>query len=569
MHRRRRRQALLSREGAVAGSPLSPLTRGGQPISRRKFVRRSSGLLVAAGFGGACEGTAPGEPLGTIRVNITGLGTGLTSGGSALITRTDVTGFTPLTVPVPVTGTAQADVPAGTYHAVYTPPPGFQVVGGNEFDVTITPQATTTVNVTVAVIVVQGTLRVIVTGLTAAAANGGSAALLRTDIPGQSPVTAPIPLAGQADTVVAAGTYQVTYTPPSGFQVVGTNVFTTTVTSQATSTVTVPVAAIVTQGTLRVTVFGITAAAANAGSASLLRTDIPGQTPIAVPIPLAGQADTLVTVGTYQVTYTPPSGFTLGAGVTNPQTTNVTAGATSTVSFSIVESGGTTPDIYGFGFEDGTSGLFITGSGQPFIPNTEWDLDTTLAARGTNSVKQVYAASGANVGTPFYKTMGGRTSVFVRVMYRQSDPFNKNGSTNNFDQVKLIRLLGPGFSGQLGAFFISNSLNSSPGVLLCGFADLNGNIQRPPNLNLPAPNLNSLLDTWIHIEGHWDISVTNALKFEGWINGVQYFDYTIAASNQGKTFGVVQFDGTINSMQQQSTAWFDEIGISSQRMGIP
>src|SRR3989344_3314044 len=204
-----------------------------------------------------------------------------------------------------------------------------------------------------------------------------------------------------------------------------------------------------------------------------------------------------------------------------------------TISFSVESSSltGATPDIYGFGFEDGTSGSFINGSGQAFIPNTAWDLDTTVAARGSNSVAQIYPASGGNVGTAFYKGISARPSVYVRVMYRQSDPFNKNGSTNNYNQVKLIRLQGSGFTGQYGSVFISQSLNSQPGVLLLTFADLNGNVQYAPNINLPQPNINTFIGSFVTIEAFFDISVDGALVMKAWINGVQSHDYTIAAPN--------------------------------------
>ena len=416
-----------------------------------------------------------------------------------------------------------------------------------------------------------GTVRVVIIGLGLGVTNGGSVLVTRTDLPGQTPATLVLDGSGTASATAPAGTYQAVYTPPPGYQSVTSNVVVVTVTAGVTTDVSVTVSLIVVSGTLRVTVTGLTGAAATGGSASLLRTDIAGQLPIVVPIPLgAPTVDTIVSVGTYSVTYTAPGGFTV-SGVAFLSIA-VTVGATFTATFAARVAGlATAGDIYEFGFEDGTSGAFTNSSLQPFLGTTNWVLDaTTPAARGTKSVKQVYPLSlSANVGTPFFKTFPPRTDLYVRVMYRQQDPFNKSGVTNNYDQVKLIRVLGPGFTGIFGSLYISNSLNSSPGVLLGSFSDIEGNQQHPPNLNLPAPNMNSLLNSWVCIEVHWDITTTNALHFECWINGVQYYDYLIATSNLGKVFGVVQFDGTINSMQQASTAWFDSIGISTQRMGFP
>jgi len=225
----------------------------GGPMDRRRFVKTSGGILVAAGLVSACgaNGTEP-VVLGTIEVMIAGLGAGLPNGGTALITRTDQSGFTPLNVTVPASGAATADVPVGTYHAVYTPPSGYQVVGTNAFDVTISDGQTTVVNVTVAVITTQGTLRVTVTGLGATATSGGSASAQRTDIAGQSPITIPIPLNGTVDTVVPAGTYSVTFTPPTGYNL--------------SNGVTNPQTGVVVQNNQTTTVtFGVTAAGGGGG----------------------------------------------------------------------------------------------------------------------------------------------------------------------------------------------------------------------------------------------------------------------------------------------------------------
>ncbi|MCH7916492.1 MAG: hypothetical protein IIC50_00730, partial [Planctomycetes bacterium] len=46
-------------------------------------------------------------------------------------------------------------------------------------------------------------------------------------------------------------------------------------------------------------------------------------------------------------------------------------------------------------------------------------------------------------------------------------------------------------------------------------------------------------------------------------------DYVTNAGNQGVTYRRLQFDGTVNSLSNASSAWFDEVGISSEKMGIP
>jgi hypothetical protein len=281
---------------------------GRGPIGRRSFVKTSGGILIAAGVGAACsDGGIQGEATGTVKVTITGLGTGLVDGGSALVTRTDGT-FTPLTIPLPAPVGAQqaiaatAEVPVGTYHVVYTPPAGYSVTGGNAFDVTVEDGIITSVDVLVSPIAAaQGTLKVVITGMT----GSGSA-----------------------------------------------------------------------------------------GSASLLRTDIAGQTAVVVPLTLpAANQSVVVASGTYQVTYTTPTGFQLSAGQTNPQNVNVTTGATTTVTFVVqaVATGFQPGDLANnLSFEGTYDGLVNGSGGTP----TGFSLDTTKAKDGVTSIKRVLAQSG-------------------------------------------------------------------------------------------------------------------------------------------------------------------------------
>ena len=78
-----------------------------------------------------------------------------------------------------------------------------------------------------------GTLVVSVGGLTGSPANGGSAVAQRTDAAG-TPITINVSAAGSgSNTSVPAGTYSVTYTPPSGWSVATSNPVTGTVTAVA------------------------------------------------------------------------------------------------------------------------------------------------------------------------------------------------------------------------------------------------------------------------------------------------------------------------------------------------
>jgi hypothetical protein len=523
---------------------------------------------------------AAGAATGTLTVVVTGLGRRATSGGSVSVLRTDVGGQTPHNSAVPASGSVSFTLTAGTYTVAYTAPAGYTVAAGTtnpQTGVVVPADGSVQATFAVTASTSTGTLTITVSGLGGNATSGGSVSVLRTDIGGQTPQDAAMPANGTLTLTLAAGTYAVTYTPPSGYVVSAgtTNPQTGLVvpaggSAQASFAVTAGPAS----GTLSITVTGLGGNAGTGGSVSVLRTDIAGQTAQNVTIPASGSLNLTVTAGTYTVTYTPPGGYTLNAGVTNPQTgLAVPAGGSVTATFSVTTQSGTgvTGNIYEFGFEDGTVGAFRTGNGQPI--GAPWVLDSTLAYRGTRSIKQVYAPSGgSNTGEAFYYSLpGSRTSYYCRFAYRQSNPFNNNGGTNNANQVKVQRGLGPGFNGQYGSFFIGQG-GGMNGVPTFGWDGLDSSPylgDRGPNVNTPGPNFNNLLGQWVVVETYWDISTSGALKFMCWINGVLYFNYTDNKSNRGVSYGVLQFDGTINSMASTSTAWFDTIGISSAPMGYP
>jgi hypothetical protein len=90
-------------------------------------------------------------------------------------------------------------------------------------------------------------------------------------------------------------------------------------------------------GTLQIQVSGLLAAAPDGGSASVLRTDITGQTPQSVTVPLSGTVEVSGQPGTYYVTYTPPSGYQLSDSVA--RTATVVSSQTASVTFQVTELG--------------------------------------------------------------------------------------------------------------------------------------------------------------------------------------------------------------------------------------
>ncbi len=196
------------------------------------------------------EGGAPPPPPppqnGTVHLTVSGLAQGATSGGTAQLTRTDISGQTPTSVLIPGSGSADVQVPAGTYNVSYNAPTGYQLASGQTNPRSITVAAGGTTNTTFQVQASgggepqQGTARVQVSGLTSGASSGGSAQLTRTDATGQAPTSLVIPGSGSAQAQVPAGTYSVTYTAPSGYQLASgqTNPRSITVTANNTTTTT-------------------------------------------------------------------------------------------------------------------------------------------------------------------------------------------------------------------------------------------------------------------------------------------------------------------------------------------
>jgi hypothetical protein len=197
-----------------------------------------------------------------------------------------------------------------------------------------------------------GTIRVTVTGHSAAAANAGQ--VLHEGPLGNVVFT--IPTAGTASQLVPAGTYHIVFTPPTGYMMVpgqtterDVTVTTGGVTEESFQVVAIPTGS---AGTLRITVTGH---GTNGGSAQVLRTDLQGQTAVDVNIPQAGSLDLPVAAGTYRITYAAPTGYQLSAGQTNPQNATVTANQTTTVGFAVNATTG--------GGTNGTLRITVTGHG--------------------------------------------------------------------------------------------------------------------------------------------------------------------------------------------------------------
>ena len=553
---------------------LAPASRVSRRMARAAVVILTGILVTSTAVAASCGDTLPSgapAPAGTLTVKVVGLSSSPApaNGGSLTVTISGASGNVTFPGTLPASGVASGDVPPGTYTVAYTPPSGYVLASGDSASKSVDVSSGQPIEVSFNVVATQaptGTLAISVTGLSGSATSGGSAAVLRTDTAGQSPQTQPIPPSGSIQLAVVAGTYQVTYTAPGGYTLTGTNPVTgLVVTGGGTKTAHFAVQANVANGTLQVNVNGLSGSPANGGSAVAQRTDASGSA-ITINISAAGTgSSSSVPACTYSVTYTPPGGFSVTG--TDPVTgVVVSAGATATVTFTVTVATAGAPDIYGFGFEDRTGGAFTDPSGNSMFAGA-WKIDSSTAYRGKYSVSQVYTVTGANTGDAFVYTLGTpRTAIYVQFAFKQSNPFNNDG-VNNSDQMKVFRLHGPGVSGNLASFFISNSKDASPGVPLVSFSDLEGGIQHAPNKG--SWDANAHLGEWHVYQFYFDISTSGALVERGWIDGTLMWDYTINASNGGQTFGVVSFSDVINSMASVSTAWYDAIGISTQPIAAP
>jgi hypothetical protein len=442
----------------------------------------------------------------------------------------------------------------------------------------------------------SGIVTLTITGLGQSVANGGSVTVLRTDISGQQSITVNIPASGSASASgLPTGTYQVTYTPPAGYQVTsGTqDPQTVQLASGGNSTVTFAVTTVAAStGNITITVTGLGTGLANGGSASVLRTDISGQLPTNVPLPATGSTSASgLTPGTYSVTYTPPSGYLLGTGVNNPQSVQVTASQTQTVTFAVVSGSFATPTILtNVSFEDGWDG-FVNFSGSAPSPSAadgngySVNRSQDYASQGSWSTKVTFGPNSGDDGVQLSYDFSGKAAllVYARVYF-----YIAAGGAIPNNHHKWIRFVLAGFNGVKGGLYLASNINN--GGITWDDADSypNGDVDNDIGTGTVTKGV------WHSIEVCYDRTgwnTANGARAQFWYDGKQTVGngatgsgfwgdssgnpnsagpwyYTGQASSAADPSAILDFDDTFNAGNTNSGAiYYDQIAISTQRIG--
>jgi hypothetical protein len=323
----------LTPSPAAPASPEKTGPRHDESVSRRSFVLRSGRTIIATGLA-ACtsEGIGPGPVArGTVRVLLIGLHPQATSGGIV----TAIGGGQTHTIPLAPVADQSAPVDAGEYTTSYAAPEHHFLPNPSQVPTSVIIEKdvarTFTIN-----LVSTGSITVAVSGLTGAGAS--SAIAQRTDAAGAAiPISVSAQGSGSA-TGVPTGVYSVTYSAPAGFTVSGSNPVAGVQVGLGTAgpATFAVIPATSATGSVHVTVTGLTGSATG-GSVSARRSDNTGDTftsPLSTPASGSSSADlTGLPAGTYNVTYTAPTGFRTTGATQNPQQATVTGGGIANAAF--------------------------------------------------------------------------------------------------------------------------------------------------------------------------------------------------------------------------------------------
>lgn len=246
----------------------------------------------------------------------------------------------------------------------------------------------------------SGTITVRVLGLASGLPSGGTVQVSGTSL--NQPRDFPLPGTGIRSESVPAGSYTLTYTPPTGYGMEPgeTNVTTISVTEKETAEHVFNVEQVT--GRLRVNVGGLGPNPVSGGSLLAQRVGAALATALTFPLPASG-ADLLSLVpDSYDLVYTPPSGHSLAPGAVATATVVVspTVEATFNVNVQVIPAPSGVLFHSNWSSALGTSDLAVMDQGKT-LP---WNI------RGGGC--EVVAATGLNMPTPNCLRVGWGNGLF-------------------------------------------------------------------------------------------------------------------------------------------------------------
>ncbi|HKW46193.1 MAG TPA: hypothetical protein VJN70_02055, partial [Gemmatimonadaceae bacterium] len=204
-----------------------------------------------------------------------------------------------------------------------------------------------------------------------------------------------------------------------------------------------------------------------------------------------------------------------------------------------------TDGSYGWTFDGSTSaqrsGALVSSDYQtPFLTTSGgWVWASGEGPKGLNAVKRTYPL-GTDVGPPFFYILGTPLKKFyVRFFYKQSNPFNTNGTTSDQDFFKLTR-----FQNSGGNQILTPGGNQG-GQIIGGWDAWS------QTYSAGSFNYNSVLGQWNCYEVMIDLTASNQAHQTIWVNDNVVLDNTISGSQVASattSIKMLQFDGTVNTM---------------------
>lgn len=213
------------------------------------------------------------------------------------------------------------------------------------------------------------------------------------------------------------------------------------------------------------------------------------------------------------------------------------------------------------------SGQFQDGGGTPTF-NSTTDVTNYAAGTGPNGIDAmrvdypVMAFPGGGPGV-YLNLAAPQRNLFIRWFYKQSNPYNWNGTQNNSDAEKLIRWEGGGLAYSVNVYICSPTSGGVPSS--------NWDQWDPSGHEYTAWNYGAHVGQWNCYEMQCDTTAGagGLAHLRLWVNDVLMMDDSQTIGSGGLDMQNIQVTGVQNSMASASSAWWTMWGFSTQRMYCP